>query len=666
MPRFELRVASSDRPGVGPLRRPPGVAADRVSPGRFWEIERRGRVLEECTGDLGTPGRRRTKEAQTEARAHGRMEKAIAVHQGRGYVRVGPSLELAPGVDAEGGGPPGSALLVDAYFVAGDARFVDEVLRFRGAEKLGALAERWYLDVRPFARQALFAYIDDGCDRPDHKALVKRIFKLAEKAQDDEAIARFLVAFDRLSRRVLCVTASSWDAVARQVVPEEGLINDLAVPARLAQGESSERFTRATRRYLARRAFRYFRRLGYGARPRYLGAMLVALPLYRDEHMDNPARLLDAWGLLHVLYGRSPVLDWQTGGVRPAKERGLGELAPAPYFPEAWSACEAELFTLLASARSRTVRSWAIAWLRLKYAAQLGEVDVARTRPLLASPYEEVQRFGAELFARARGLEGLPIADWLDLLASTNLDALAVICAAVKRHVTSSRLTLAQCVALSCARVAVVAELGLAWAREKPLATDADLEIAGRLAAAGVASVRAAGVAWCVQSLLRVAGAKSERLRDLCDSRFEDVRAVCLPLLASEPRFRDELSLWLALTESPYPDVRSFVLAHAKAWRDRADQTTLAHVWTSALVAIHGGGSPKRQVPRVVAERIGAHPEEADALLPLLGLALRSIHASERASGLVALARAADVHPGVRAAAARHFPELAIGEGVTA
>src|SRR4029077_9593615 len=108
--------------------------------------------------------------------------------------------------------------------------------------------------------------------------------------------------------------------------------------------QKSETFTRATRMYLARRAFRYFRRTGYADVARYARAIALALPLYREEHLDKPERLLDAWGLMHVLYGYSPAIDKQPRGIRPADGKSLADLAPAPMFPDAWLGRELELF----------------------------------------------------------------------------------------------------------------------------------------------------------------------------------------------------------------------------------------------------------------------------------------------------------------------------------
>src|SRR5262249_20946542 len=125
-----------------------------------------------------------------------------------------------------------SSLLLDELFASGDVRFLSELLASSNAKKLAGMSERWYRDKRPFARAMLLRYIDDGCDRPQHRALVKRLFKLAEAARDDEAMGHFLVAFDRLLvRRLQHVTRYDW--VSRETVTHPRLMIDPTLPDRM-------------------------------------------------------------------------------------------------------------------------------------------------------------------------------------------------------------------------------------------------------------------------------------------------------------------------------------------------------------------------------------------------------------------------------------------------
>ncbi|KYG08843.1 hypothetical protein BE21_21240 [Sorangium cellulosum] len=555
-----------------------------------------------------------------------------------------------------------STLLLDERFGAGDDRFVDEVLASEAGRKLKALAPRWYADGRPFARRALLRYIDDGCDRPHHRAIVKTLYKLAEHAGDDEVIGHFMVAFDRLVRRKLVkVPRHDWQTGTSHEEPY--LVNDTRAPVRLPPGDvESPRFSRRTRHYLRRRAFRYFRRLGRRDAARYGRAIRAALALYRDEHLDRPERLLDAWGLLHALYWGSPVLERLPRGVRLAEGAALADLEPAPLYPEAWQGAFDEVLGLVTAARSRTVRSFAIALLGRAYAAELRGLSVARVRALLESPHDEVQTFAAGLLQQIPGLEGLPIADWLSLLRTENAAALAFLCEAVVKHVAPARLSLAECVDLAHARAAPVAELGLRWVKTKPVKTAADLDTIARLATAGAPRVREEAVAWLIDALRSSPHSRAEHVRDLLDARHEEVRARGLELLESDARFRDDTGLWAALAETPHADARAFLIRHLTARKAALSPEALRHVWAAALLAVHGGARDKRAVLRQIADRVVGRPGEADALLPLLGVALRSVRPPERRAALGALARAAFRAPALRDAIARRLPELRLFE----
>src|SRR5439155_21130917 len=96
----------------------------------------------------------------------------------------------------------GSWLYSQELLERGDPAFVTELRKIHDAERLGDFANRWFTDPRPWARQFLFDYLNLPLNAFRHEALVKRLFKLAEKAGDDALMARFLVALDRSVRRV--------------------------------------------------------------------------------------------------------------------------------------------------------------------------------------------------------------------------------------------------------------------------------------------------------------------------------------------------------------------------------------------------------------------------------------------------------------------------------
>ena len=267
---------------------------------------------------------------------------------------------------------------------------------------------RWHADKRPASRRLLLDYLDRPLNAYRHEPLIKRLFKQAEAAGDDEVMARFMVLFDRCIRRERVErthfesrttntpaeaqaliarwqsldfdNVSSWqdlqgqfhvlgywrEPVIRTPVgttmprddrryrnPRTGeRVSDIGtrlgvwfrrslagtpVPAKTRKRLDRLRlFSVATRQYLRRRAWRYFRRLGLSNPERYVSAVLRALVHYTDNDVADGLELIDNWGLIHVLFHRSPVLVAQPAGWAPAAGRTLNELAAAPIYEPLW------------------------------------------------------------------------------------------------------------------------------------------------------------------------------------------------------------------------------------------------------------------------------------------------------------------------------------------
>jgi hypothetical protein len=312
------------------------------------------------------------------------------------------------------------------------------------------------------------------------------------------------------------------------------------------------------------------------------------------------------------------------------------------------------------------VRSFAIALLERDYADALRGMPLARVRGLLRSPHDEVQAFAAKLLRTTRGAANLTIDEWLDLLRIDNPVALPILCEMVQKVVSPDRITLAQAVQLACAKAGPVADLGLAWARKKPVSDAAALAAALGVVKAGVSHVRDEGAAWLTDILGKAAFATPEHVRELVDARFPEPRARAFALIESDPRFRESTVLWAALAESPYDDARALLVKHLRERQKDFGPETLRHVWATALLAVHRGGRAKRGALQQIAERIARRPADADALLPLLAVALRSVRAPERRTALAAVARAALREPRLQAALARAVPELKISSEAVA
>lgn len=609
-----------------------------------------------------------------------------------------------------------SGLLLDELLEAGDERVLQELLGYRVQKRLGAIATKLMGDARPVARGVMKAYIDDGCARPGHRLFVKTLYKAAEKAGDNELMAHFAVAFDRLVQRSL-VTTQQWDYAQRRSIPTQRLADPnlvrrlprwrgprrtyknpvtgvttvvrrphvpLARPSSRYERTNTARgwriikegggqeladplvFTFSTRRYLQRRTWRYFRRFAKVSPQAYRERVLPLLALYRDEHLTTPEALLDSWLLVHALYGRSPVLHRKPLGITLAEGRTLSELDFAPFCPEAWSDAYGSLLDLALTAGARPVRRFALWALAKHHSTQLAQLTARDLLRLLTSPHDEVQAFGASHLKSVQGLGQLPITDWLHLLAIENPDIAALVTEAVRQHVSPSRLSLEQCITLACQPAAPVAELGLTWAMERPLRTQADLEALLALRHARAPTVRTKAVEWLSRLLLLDDHARPIFVRELLDARHGDVRQSALALMQKDPRFGNATELWLAMSETPWPDVRDHFLEEFEAREDRFPPEALNRVWATTLLAIHRGNRAKRQAARQVADRIVRNPAERQELLTLLSHTLRSVRPTEQRVALSQLVRAATHDAGLRELMRERLPELELlGDEVT-
>ncbi len=556
-----------------------------------------------------------------------------------------------------------SQLLLDVLFEEAEPRFLYEVLASPHEKKLGALAGKWFGDARLQMRSMLLDYVDDGCDRAHHRALVKRLFKAAEEAGDDELMGRFMVAFDRIPRRIMG-ERRFYDYGSLEVVTRTAVVADPDIPTHAGQATERSRFSRATRRYIVRRAWRYFRYLGFREPERYITAISAALAHYRDADLDDPAKLLDAWGLVHALYWGSEVLERPPRGVRLAANRALSSLEPAPFRPELWQTEHAfePLLTLAAQARSRPVAEFALSQLRQHHAEAMRGLDLARLRPLIDSDRDEVQRFAAELLEHASGFDKLPVRTWLILLATRNVHALPQLCALFEAHVRPSRLSFDQRLALASAKAHPVAQLGLKWLREQ--AGDApDREALAPLLRAPLQAIREEAATWLTGLLRSSNAAGPEDVRELLDAPHAEVRQQALSLVEDDPRFTESGVIWSAMAESPHPEVQHrLVYKLSASTKGSLDETSRRHLWRSTLLAVRSGSRAKKHALRQVAAALCDHPEQAELLLPLLGIALRSVRPPERRHALAAVARTAFAHPELRATIGRVMPELQLFE----
>ncbi len=581
----------------------------------------------------------------------------------------------------------GSWLLAEELLDQGDPAFVEELRCIHDPNRLSAFAAKWFADRRPASRQLLMEYLARPLNAFRHEPLVKRLFKLAEKAEDDVLMAHFLASLDRTVRRMVRKrshynwrTRESWTeeslrvpagtAMPRSVRdlrfrdPDTG--EPLAAPTAAKQAQMSL-FSIATRYYLRRRAWRYFRRLGQAHPQRYLPAIVEALKQYTDQDVADGLALLDNWGLMHALFHDCPALVAHANGWTLAEGRSLAELAPAPMFEPLWKDSGGALLTLMREARCRPVRQWTIQMLRRHHPNALAYLPLQELLAMLAHDDPELSQLAAESLRHSPELDRLTADEWLALLESANPQTLDVLCDLLIHHLDPGAVTLEQAVRVACSRPLPVARLGLTWLRAKAPTTREECRLLLSLAEAEAQPLRPELVRWA-RSVLGVSPHfQVDWVLDLLDSRHEDVRHEAWSWLLDEPRANQDVTLWQRLLESPYDDIRLrlAVLLEEQATRaetaldpSRLDAALIRFLWASVLLNIHRGSHVKPRVVTQVLSRLQRRPEEAPQLLPILAVALRSVRRPEWRAGLAAVVQLVERRPELESLVQASFPEL--------
>lgn len=561
-----------------------------------------------------------------------------------------------------------------------DPGFLAALRGITSPKLLAAFADRWKKDTRPWARQQIFAYLDLPLNCPGHQPIVKRLFKHAEENRDTELLGACLVAFDTLVRRVRR-PHWRWDAglrqgyqeerlaVPRNVIPRDGQTRKVttydyatrkmvttAEPMRMPK--NGRLFTHRTRYYLRRRGWRLFRWLGYARPAEFAAAIAPALRRYRDEDLAKGENILDSWALLNICFRGSDALIFGPAHVQLAEGRSLAELKAAPRFAKAWESPEAArvLHGLIVGARSQLVRMWAMEMFR-RVGASI-ELTPEELLALLDHADERVQQFGAELFGTQGGLEKLPVTTWLDLLRTKNLTALAALCAAFEKHVTGGRLTLAQCIDLTCAKPVPVARLGFRFLQARSLSSGENATL-GALANAQCPAVAGEITAWALARLGTAETYQLDAVSRFFDSLVRETREAAWVWLVADgsPGYRDA-ALWSRLAETPFDDLRMKLVDHLALRAQRPDPDRLAPVWCAVLLGVHRGGRQKAKAVRQLADAIAAEPARAAALLPVLAVAIRSVRGPEMRAGLAAVMTLVAQRPELFGAVRERLPEL--------
>jgi hypothetical protein len=601
---------------------------------------------------------------------------------------------------------------IEELFERGDATFVDQLRRVHDANFLGGFAARWFADRRPEARRMLRDYLSRPLNAYRHEVLVKRLFKLAEAAADDEIMGCFLVLFDRSLRRVkrkkyhyesrlvedrttAQALLSQWESEGSEGagiyelgrgIPrnrfhvwcrwsEDAIILPRNTTMPRAEGLEAARewlerfrlFSVHTRHYLRRRAWRYFREMGKRHPQLYVRAVSSALKQYEDVDVADGLALLDNWGLMHILFHHSPALVSKTHGWTLAPERTLAELRPAPIYEPLWQASPRAVFDLLKEARCRPVRQWAIHFIRRDPAKFRETAALEEWLGLLFHEDAEAAALAAEMLRDAPGLGDLSLERWLQLLETPNATALEVLCELIAVHVRPERVSLEQAARLACSRPLPLARLGFTWLQSRRPASAADCQTLLGLAGATAEALRSEMVRWARGVLNDSPHFQPQWLLEFLDSCHADVRAEGWQWLEERPEAREDVALWQRLLESPYDDVRLRLAANLEERvrgrapavdRDRLNPELLRFLWASVLLNVQRGGRTKPLVVTQMVRRLERKPDEARALLPILSVALRSVRGPEWRAGLAGVVGLVQRRPDMEPAVRQAFPDL--------
>jgi hypothetical protein len=621
----------------------------------------------------------------------------------------------------------GSWAYAEELLERGDPVFVTELRRITDADRLGSFAAHWLADRRPASRKLLFTYLDQPLNAFRHEALIKRLFKLAEKAGDDEVMGAFLVLFDRSLRRKRARRRQSFstdvpdkdaaEALVKQfqqqgfsayyyvhyrqnpgarptkqgfTVYRSTLADALHVPDQTVMWRPRDRdshgpypiaeeqrdrlqryrlFSLPTRRYLRRRAWRYFRKLGKQHPERYVAAVTAALKRYQDDDVADGVALIDNWGLIHILFHHSPVLVSRRHGWGLAPDGALSRLQPAPIYEALWKKAPRALLDLVLHSHCRPVRQWALFMVRRDHAALLQGLTSEELFGLLANEDPTAVALACELLRTMPDLSVLGVERLLALVENPHPETLDLLCDLLRERLRAEHVSFAAAVGLAGSRPLPAARLGFTWLQAKAPATEDDCRALLGLAEAQAEPLRTDLVRWVRGVLSASPHFQSAWVMEFLDSRHEEVRTEGWRWLEAEPRARDNPEIWRKLLESPYDDVRSRLVAELEkrvAGRGavpegvRLDVELLRFLWATVLLNIHRGGRVKPVVVSQLVRRVNRYPAEAALLLPILAVALRSVRGPEWRAGLVGVVelveRSSDLQPLVQ----RLFPELTL------
>jgi hypothetical protein len=308
--------------------------------------------------------------------------------------------------------------------------------------------------------------------------------------------------------------------------------------------------------------------------------------------------------------------------------------------------------------------------LRRHAAAAPAAIAIDDVIGLLGHDDEEVVAYAVEWLRGVADLCAVPPERWLAVAETASPGAIETIAEIMGRQVAPERVAIESAARVAAARPLPIARLGLGWLRVRSPATDEERRGLLVLLEAECEPLRPEILAWLRSALTSTTAFHADWLLEFLDSRYADARAQAMSWFREEPRARDDVALWRRLMESPYDDIRFALAADLDARLKRAegdgvvdlslalDPDRLKLLWASVLFNVNRGNRAKPRVVEQVAHRLRRHPNEAEMLLPLLAVSLRSIRDPERRAALAAVVRLIEERPESAPIFRKSLPEL--------
>ncbi len=549
-------------------------------------------------------------------------------------------------------GRPISSLVIAELYEAGDASFLWSM--FNKAKDLKpylSSIERWKKDARPWARKLKLDFVRHPSLTAEHRLIFKRLFKQASADQDHELMAAYLHVLDTWIRRRR-VKRYAYKPGAFEVTE---ILRD---PPR----NKVSIFSKPTTHYLRRRAWRYFRKLGFKDAQNYMNSVAIALVGYTDDDVRVGENLLDCWGLMHVCFGKSAVVTFNQRHTNVRPDALFSTLTAAPMFERHWamSTSGPVLIDILLKAKCRPIRIWAIQLLKRHHSTSLVAMKTEQLLQLLDHSDGDVAAFAAELLANATTIAGLPMATWMQLLATRSPTVVALISEAFRKHVSFDRLSLAQAVELATRPAVPVAKLGMEVLAVRPIRSAPDRAEIAKLARAECVAMGGEISAFAIPKINATGNYDIDQVIPFFDSALLTMRTGGFGSLDSQSPAGTDPAFWARLFESPYDDVRTQLVKRlsVRGSLPGASIDSLTWLWQSVLLNIHRGGRSKLTALRQISDQIMREPASATGLLPILVIAIRSVRSPEARHGLAAIVSAVEHVPSLETQLAAQLPEL--------